>query len=88
PLLTPQFTTTDPENDTIERLTRFWYEFAKKSDPNNSTDQYLKDIKWPLYSENKQEYLEIGQNLNVKSNGIYPGSVSSCLDRLFPKMKC
>ena len=30
PLLTPQFTTTDPENDTIERLTRFWYEFAKK----------------------------------------------------------
>lgn len=30
PLLTPTFTAGDPENDTIERLTRLWYEFAKK----------------------------------------------------------
>ncbi|KAM7359456.1 uncharacterized protein ACRADG_012798 [Cochliomyia hominivorax] len=71
-VLAPQFKKSDPENDTIERLTRFWYEFAKKSDPNNESDDYLKVVKWPLYSEDKKEYLEIGENLNVKSNGIFP----------------
>lgn len=30
PFLTPQFKKSDPENDTIERLTRFWFEFANK----------------------------------------------------------
>lgn len=30
PFLTPQFKESDPENDIIERLTRFWFEFANK----------------------------------------------------------
>lgn len=30
PLMTPMFGKTDPENATIERLTRMWYEFAQK----------------------------------------------------------
>ncbi|XP_023300386.2 juvenile hormone esterase-like [Lucilia cuprina] len=83
PLFTPQFKKTDPENDTIERLTRFWYEFAKKSDPNNASDEYLKAVKWPLYSEEKKQYLDIGQNLNVKSNGIFPERFQ-LWNRLFP----
>lgn len=53
------------------------------SDPNNSSDQYLKVIKWPLYSEDKQDYLEIGEGLNVKSNGIYAERFQ-LWDRLFP----
>lgn len=42
------------------------------SDPNNDADSYLKTVKWPLYTEDKKHYLEIGKNMIVKSNGIYP----------------
>ncbi|XP_065371729.1 juvenile hormone esterase-like [Calliphora vicina] len=80
---TPQFNKTDPENDTIERLTRFWFEFAKNSDPNNASDNYLKEVEWPLYSQDKKQYLEIGQNLNVKFNGIFQERFQ-LWDRLFP----
>ncbi|XP_073818496.1 juvenile hormone esterase-like [Musca autumnalis] len=83
PLFTPQLRKTDPENDTIERLTRMWYEFAKKSDPNNYSDDYLKNLKWPLYDQSKKQYLEIGNNLNVKTNGIFPQRMQ-LWDRLFP----
>uniref|UniRef100_T1P862 Carboxylic ester hydrolase n=1 Tax=Musca domestica TaxID=7370 RepID=T1P862_MUSDO len=71
PLLTPTFTAGDPENDTIERLTRLWYEFAKKGDPNNPSDDYLKNIQWPLHSSNNMEYLQIDEDVNVKMNGIF-----------------
>lgn len=30
PEMTPLFSRNDPENSTIERLSRLWYEFAKK----------------------------------------------------------
>ncbi|XP_065371728.1 juvenile hormone esterase-like [Calliphora vicina] len=83
PFRTPQFKPTDPENDTIERLTRFWFEFAQKSDPNNASDDYLKAVEWPLYSEDKKQYLEIGQHLNVKSNGIFQKRFQFW-DELFP----
>ncbi|KAI9580364.1 hypothetical protein GQX74_010774 [Glossina fuscipes] len=75
PVLTPLFTKTDPENDVIERLTRLWSEFAKNSyvssDPNNPNDVYLKDIDWCLYTEKDKKYLEIGDELQLKSGGIY-----------------
>ncbi|XP_065371731.1 juvenile hormone esterase-like [Calliphora vicina] len=83
PLLTPQFKKNDPENVIIERLTRFWFEFAKKGDPNNASDDYLKEVIWPLYSEDKKQYLEIGQSLNVKSNANLLER-SQLWDRLFP----
>lgn len=53
------------------------------SDPNNSTDEYLKSMKWPLYNQTKRQYLEIGNDLNVKSNGIYTERMQ-LWDRLFP----
>lgn len=43
----------------------YYYYF---SDPNNPSDEYLKAVNWPLYSDDKKYYLEIGQNLNVKLN--------------------
>ncbi|KAM7360189.1 juvenile hormone esterase-like [Cochliomyia hominivorax] len=71
PLLTPLFKKNDPENDTIERLTRLWFEFAKKGNPNNVSDKYLNAANWPLYSDETKLYLEIGDNLNVKSDAHY-----------------
>ncbi|KAM7360156.1 carboxylic ester hydrolase-like [Cochliomyia hominivorax] len=62
---------TDSDKIYIERLTRLFAEFAKKSDPKNCADDYIKSAKWPLYSEDKKEYLEIGQDFKVKSNGFY-----------------
>uniref|UniRef100_A0A1I8P7C1 Carboxylic ester hydrolase n=1 Tax=Stomoxys calcitrans TaxID=35570 RepID=A0A1I8P7C1_STOCA len=83
PEVTPLFTQNDPENDTIERLTRMWYEFAKKSDPNQPMDEYLKNLKWPLYNDRKKPYLQIGNELTVKQNGIFLERMK-LWDRLFP----
>uniref|UniRef100_A0A1I8PSZ6 Carboxylic ester hydrolase n=1 Tax=Stomoxys calcitrans TaxID=35570 RepID=A0A1I8PSZ6_STOCA len=83
PLMTPMFGKTDPENATIERLTRMWYEFAQKSNPNNPSDEYLSKLNWPLYDEKTKTYLEIGNDMNVKSDGIYPERMQ-LWDRIFP----
>lgn len=53
------------------------------SDPNNASDDYLKAVTWPLYSEDKKQYLEIGQDLNVKANGFYEERYKFW-DNLFP----
>ncbi|XP_073818495.1 juvenile hormone esterase-like [Musca autumnalis] len=84
PLLTPIFTKNDPENEIIERLTRMWYEFAKNSDPNNQSDEYLKDLQWPLYRPNNKEYLEMGNNeVIVKTNDIFSERMTFW-DTIFP----
>ncbi|XP_075162677.1 juvenile hormone esterase-like [Haematobia irritans] len=83
PLMTPMFTKTDQENNTIERLTRMWYEFAKKSNPENSSDEYISSLKWPLYDDKNKQYLEIGRGLNVKMGDIYPERMQ-LWDRTFP----
>ncbi|KAM7359455.1 uncharacterized protein ACRADG_012788 [Cochliomyia hominivorax] len=82
-LIAPLFKRSDPENNNIERFTRFWFEFAKKGDPNNADDDYLKVINWPLYTDNRKEYLEIGEHLKIKSNGIFPERFQ-VWDQLFP----
>uniref|UniRef100_A0A1A9WY11 Carboxylic ester hydrolase n=1 Tax=Glossina brevipalpis TaxID=37001 RepID=A0A1A9WY11_9MUSC len=83
PIRTPLFTSTDPENDVIERLTRLWSEFAKKSNPNNPRDVYLKDIDWCPYTEKDKKYLEIGEELKLKSGGIHTDRLQFW-DSLFP----
>ncbi|XP_075162506.1 carboxylic ester hydrolase-like [Haematobia irritans] len=83
PEVTPLFGRGDPENETVERLTRMWYEFAKKSDPNQPMDEYLKNIKWPLYNDRKKQYLQIGYELDVRQNGIFLERMQ-LWDRLFP----
>ncbi|XP_073818499.1 juvenile hormone esterase-like [Musca autumnalis] len=83
PEITPLFKKEDPEDLVIERLSRMWYEFAKKSDPNNCTDEYLKNLKWPLYDNRNKQFLEIGNDLNVRTNGIFLERMQ-LWDRLFP----
>lgn len=51
--------------------------------PNSQTDQFLKNIHWPIYDLSKKQYLEIGNDLKIKSNGIYPERME-LWDRLFP----
>ncbi|XP_037944651.1 venom carboxylesterase-6-like [Teleopsis dalmanni] len=83
PGLTPMFKETDVENDTIERLTRMWTEFAKKGDPNNHEDQFLKNLNWTPYTANQKEYLDIGTELVTKTGGIYQDRYK-IWDELFP----
>ncbi|XP_001359929.3 venom carboxylesterase-6 [Drosophila pseudoobscura] len=60
----------DPENQMVERLTRMWFEFAAKGDPHNKTDEYLKDLQWPLYNDKDKSYLEIDTQLTAKTGGF------------------
>lgn len=48
-----------------------------------STDEYLKNLKWPLYDDRRKQYLEIGSELTVKTNGIFLERMQ-LWDRLFP----
>ncbi|XP_011208510.2 bile salt-activated lipase [Bactrocera dorsalis] len=86
PVMTPLFKKTDPENVVIENLTRMWAEFAKNGDPNKATDEYLKDIKWPPYTEDKKSYLVIGKDLNIGEGGIFTQRFQ-IWDELFPVPK-
>uniref|UniRef100_A0A1A9WY03 Carboxylic ester hydrolase n=1 Tax=Glossina brevipalpis TaxID=37001 RepID=A0A1A9WY03_9MUSC len=83
PIRTPLFSETDHENEIIERLTRMWSEFAKKGNPNDSKDAHLKNIQWPIYTDTKKEYLEIGDNLIKKSGGVFIDRFQ-LWDSLFP----
>ncbi|XP_054081120.1 juvenile hormone esterase [Zeugodacus cucurbitae] len=86
PVKTPLFKKTDPENGVIENLTRMWSQFARTGDPNNATDEYLKDIKWPAYTNDKKPYLVIGNDLDVKEGGIFSQRFQ-IWDELFPVPK-
>ncbi|XP_023158747.1 venom carboxylesterase-6 [Ceratitis capitata] len=86
PVITPLFKKTDPENVVIENLTRMWSEFAKKGDPNNATDEYLKNLKWPVYNNEKKPYLVIGKDLDVKEGGVFTERFQ-VWDELFPVPK-
>lgn len=61
---------TDPEDITIERMTRIWEQFARTGNPNNKSDEYLKEMNWPKHNSDTEYYLEIGQNL-VEKNGMF-----------------
>ncbi|KAL9898541.1 juvenile hormone esterase-like [Glossina fuscipes fuscipes] len=83
PVRTPLFSKTDHENKIIERLTRMWTEFAKRGNPNDSKDSYLKNFEWPTYTDSKKEYLEIGDNLTKINGGIFMDRFQ-LWDSLFP----
>lgn len=57
--------------------------FCDFSDPNNQSDEHLRNLKWPLYDDKMKSYLEIGDELNVKLHGIFPERLQ-LWDRLFP----
>ncbi|XP_062124846.1 juvenile hormone esterase-like [Drosophila sulfurigaster albostrigata] len=83
PLISPLFNITDPENTTIERLTRMWTGFASTSNPNNSTDKYLCDLNWPLYNTENPKYLEIDEEMTIKTGNINEQRYKFW-DKLFP----
>ncbi|XP_064554514.1 juvenile hormone esterase [Drosophila montana] len=83
PILTPLLKQSDPENLLIERLTRMWTEFARKGDPHNATDEYLRGLHWPLYNSHDQAYLEIDINLTAKNGNIHEERFK-VWDELFP----
>ncbi|XP_067618822.1 juvenile hormone esterase-like [Eurosta solidaginis] len=86
PGMTPPFKQTDPENDVIENVARMWTEFAKKGDPNNKNDPYLKSLSWPLYSQGSKPYLVIDKNLSVSDGGIFTERFK-IWDQVFPVPK-
>ncbi|XP_037731920.1 venom carboxylesterase-6 [Drosophila subpulchrella] len=82
-LLTPLLKREDPENFMIELMTRMWFEFAQKGNPHNKSDEYLKDLNWPLYNSQDKAYLEIGTNLTAKTGGFFQDRYH-IWDELFP----
>ncbi|BFF90237.1 venom carboxylesterase-6 [Drosophila madeirensis] len=82
-LVGPLLKREDPENQTIERLTRMWTQFAAKGDPHNKTDEYLKDLHWPRYNCKDKNYLEIGTQLTAKTGGFHLERYQ-VWDELFP----
>lgn len=59
-----------PDNLMVERLTRMWEQFVWRGNPNNSTDDYLKDMQWPKHDWINEHYLDIGTHL-VEKQGLF-----------------
>jgi len=53
------------------------------SNPHNKSDEYLKDLNWPLYNSQDKAYLEIGTNLTAKTGGFFLDRYH-IWDELFP----
>lgn len=62
------FTVDDPENLTVERMTRLWATFAAKGNPNDPTDEYLNQTTWQPTTKDQPNYLDIGNELVMKAN--------------------
>jgi hypothetical protein len=60
----------DPENITVERLTRMWEQFAINGNPNNPDDEFLAEMNWPLYDTEDEYFMDIGNHL-VEKQGLY-----------------
>ncbi|KAH8313271.1 hypothetical protein KR067_003474 [Drosophila pandora] len=82
-LISPLFKPDDPESFMIERMTRMWFAFAEQGNPHNSSDEYLKDLNWPLYNSKDKAYLEIGDKLSPKTGGFHQERFR-IWDELFP----
>lgn len=61
--ISPIYKKTDPEDKTVERLTRIVSQFAKTGNPNNQMDDYLKNVDWKPLDLKKENFLEIGEEL-------------------------
>ncbi|KAL7039244.1 hypothetical protein ACKWTF_009843 [Chironomus riparius] len=60
----------DPENTTVERLTRMWEQFAIHGNPNDQDDEFLAEMNWPKYDVENEYFLDIGNHL-VEKQGLY-----------------
>ncbi|KAL9703203.1 hypothetical protein quinque_006721 [Culex quinquefasciatus] len=80
PSKAPIFNETDPENGTVERLTRMWSAFAKTGDPNQA--EMFPKPNWIPVSISHDNYLVIGDGLSMEE-GLYTDRYAFW-DQLFP----
>lgn len=60
----------DRDNIIVERLTRIWEQFAYFGNPNNDTDEYLKQMMWPKHDWIDEFYLDIGTHM-IEKHGLF-----------------
>jgi carboxylesterase type B len=64
----PLITATDPEAQHLEQVLDMWVSFANTGNPNNrSKDSNIFDLDWTTYDNFRENYLEIGENLVMKT---------------------
>ncbi|KAK4887897.1 hypothetical protein RN001_004168 [Aquatica leii] len=70
--INPVWTTklTDSDRVVQKKLLKLWTDFATTGDPTPDDTSNIDNVKWPVFCENK-EYVEIGNELRVKSNPDY-----------------
>lgn len=66
----PSLQKDDPEVLTTERVTAMWASFALSGDPIPKNNDKFKDVSWEPYTKENQRYLEINDNLVMKT-GLY-----------------
>ncbi|XP_013102237.2 juvenile hormone esterase [Stomoxys calcitrans] len=67
PTVNRMFTEDDEEFPMVNTMTSMLTAFAYKGDPNKPSDKYLKNIRWRPFSYKKQYYLDIGDELTMRS---------------------
>lgn len=78
----PYFKVDDPEYQTVKRMTSMWYSFAKTGNPIPKNDVAFENVKWDAFTPTNNKYLEIGDNLSMKS-GLYTERMNKW-EQLFP----
>lgn len=53
----------------VERITRIYEQFAWYGNPNNATDEYLREMNWPKHDSVNEFYMDIG-TFFVEKNGL------------------
>ncbi|XP_058169953.1 juvenile hormone esterase [Anopheles ziemanni] len=79
PFIAPMFNATDPENETVVRMTSMWTSFAIHGNPNRAN---LPGLNWVPVTCKSDNYLEIGEQLENKQ-GLFTDRFSFW-EELFP----
>ncbi|XP_065167917.1 juvenile hormone esterase-like [Atheta coriaria] len=66
--LTPDVAPNSIEENGVQRMTKWWTNFAKYSDPNGLGNDPLLSVKWINSNHNEMQYLEIDKNIRLKSD--------------------
>ncbi|KAF9407222.1 hypothetical protein HW555_012673, partial [Spodoptera exigua] len=62
-----EFTNEADDMNTRDRMTAMWSDFVQYEDP-TAYESLLIDLKWPKYTNDKQDFLEIGNTLKKKKD--------------------
>ncbi|KAK5641618.1 hypothetical protein RI129_010165 [Pyrocoelia pectoralis] len=81
----PRFNTTDPEYNTVRKLTTMLKNFALVGNPIPHVDHYLDDTEWKPITPGNNVYLDIGEKMVMREN-LYEDRYSRW-EKLFPLPK-